>query len=109
MLQNDAFGLLIGAIVLGAIHGIEPGHGWPVATAYALKRTNKWFYGLASSMILGIGHLVSSLAVVAVFFYAKSYFDLTRMNVPITVIKGVTIGGPVSLVAGLLLIFLGVR
>ncbi|MFC7130776.1 hypothetical protein [Haloferax chudinovii] len=109
MLHTDALGLLIGAVVLDAVHGVEPGHGWPVAAAYALDQTNKWLYGFASSLIIGVGHLISSLAMVGVFFYAKSYFSLTQINEPITLFEGVQIGGPVSLVAGVLLILLGIR
>ncbi|OYR82578.1 hypothetical protein DJ72_09035 [Halorubrum distributum] len=109
MLSSELFGPLAGAILLGAVHGVEPGHGWPVAASYALDQTNKWLYGFAASTIIGLGHLVSSLAMVAAFFYAKSYFDLTRVNEPVTVLGGVQIGGPVSLVAGVLLIGLGVR
>lgn len=111
MLHTDAFGLLLGAVVLGAVHGIEPGHGWPIAAAYAIDQSNKWLYGFASSFILGVGHLISSIAMVAVFFYAKSYFSLTQVNQPITlpIFGGIQIGGPVSLVAGVLLIGLGIR
>jgi nickel/cobalt exporter len=111
MLQTDAFWLLVGAVALGAVHGIEPGHGWPVAAAYAMDQTNKWLYGFAASFILGVGHLLSSIAMVAVFFYAKSYFSLTQVNQPITIpiLGGIQIGGPVSLVAGVLLIALGIR
>jgi nickel/cobalt exporter len=109
MLQTDALGLLLGAVALGAVHGIEPGHGWPIAASYALDQTNKWLYGFAASFILGVGHLISSLAMVGVFFYAKSYFNLTQLNEPITVLGGLQIGGPVSLVAGVLLIALGIR
>ncbi|QUO48714.1 hypothetical protein [Halorubrum ruber] len=109
MLPSELFGPLAGAVLLGAVHGIEPGHGWPVAASYALDQTNKWLYGFTASLIIGLGHLVSSIAMVAVFFYAKSYFDLTQVNEPITVLGGVQIGGPVSLVAGALLIGLGVR
>lgn len=109
MLHNNALSLLLGAVVLGAVHGVEPGHGWPVAAAYALDQTNKWLYGFASSLIIGVGHLISSLAMVAVFFYAKSYFSLTQINEPITLVSGIQIGGPVSLVAGILLILLGIR
>ncbi len=109
MLHNEALGLLIGAVALGAVHGIEPGHGWPVAASYALDQTNKWVYGFAASFILGVGHLISSIAMVGVFFYAKSYFNLTQVNEPITILGGIQIGGPVSLVAGVLLIALGVR
>src|SRR6056297_2679035 len=103
MLHDGALELAVGAVALGAVHGIEPGHGWPVAASYALDQTNKWLYGFAASFLLGFGHLVSSVAMVAVFFYAKGYFDLTRVNEPIPVdllSTTVVIGGPVSLVAG---------
>lgn len=109
MLYFEEFGLLFGAIALGAVHGIEPGHGWPVAASYALDHANKWFYGLVASLLIGVGHLLSSIAMVGVFFYAKSYFSLTQINEPITILGIVRIGGPVSLVAGILLITLGVR
>ncbi|WP_181693023.1 hypothetical protein [Natronomonas sp. LN261] len=109
MIPGDAVGLLLGSVALGAIHGIEPGHGWPVAASYALDQTNKWLYGFAASFIIGVGHLVSSIAMVGVFFYAKSYFSLTQINEPLTVFSGIRIGGPVSLVAGVLLIGLGIR
>lgn len=109
MVQGDMIGLLLGAVALGAVHGIEPGHGWPVAASYALDQTNKWVYGFAASLILGVGHLVSSIAMVAVFFYAKAYFSLTQVNEPIRLVGDLYIGGPVSLVAGLLLVTLGIR
>ncbi|WP_336327346.1 hypothetical protein [Halovenus sp. HT40] len=109
MLHGDSLGLLVGAVGLGAIHGIEPGHGWPVAASYALDQGNKWLSGMAASLLIGIGHLVSSIAMVAVFFYAKGYFSLTQVDEPITILGGVQIGGPVSIVAGLVLVALGVR
>jgi ABC-type nickel/cobalt efflux system permease component RcnA len=109
MLHGEAFGLLVGAVLLGAVHGIEPGHGWPIAASYALDQSNKWLYGFAASFIIGIGHLVSSIAMVVAFFYAKGYFNLTRINEPITLFNGIQIGGPVSLVAGVLLVLLGIR
>ncbi|QIO23036.1 hypothetical protein [Haloarcula sp. JP-L23] len=108
-LHGDALGLFLGAVALGAVHGIEPGHGWPVAASYALDQSNKWLYGLAASVLIGVGHLVSSIAMVAVFFYAKSYFRLTQVNEPVVVAPGVEIGGPVSIVAGVLLLLMGVR
>jgi ABC-type nickel/cobalt efflux system permease component RcnA len=109
MLHGEAFPLLVGAIALGFVHGIEPGHGWPVAASYALDQSNEWRYGFAASSLIGIGHLISSLAMVGVFFYAKSYFQLTRVDEPISILGGITIGGPVSIVAGVLLIGLGIR
>lgn len=66
-------------------------------------------HGFAASFILGFGHLISSIAMVAVFFYVKEYFNLTRVDESITILGGVQIGGPVSLVAGVMLIALGIR
>jgi ABC-type nickel/cobalt efflux system permease component RcnA len=109
MVPDELLGPLVGAVALGAVHGIEPGHGWPVAASYALDRANKWAYGLAASFILGLGHLISSIAMVGVFFYAKSYFDLARVNEPIHLVSNVYIGGPISVVAGVLLVVLGIR
>ncbi|WP_158058982.1 hypothetical protein [Halorussus halophilus] len=112
MISSDAVGLFAGAILLGIVHGVEPGHGWPVAASYALDQTNKWLYGFAASFILGLGHLVSSIAMVVVFFLAKQYFELTQVNEPIPIdIFSTTIflGGPVSLFAGVLLVGLGIR
>ncbi|MFC6719061.1 hypothetical protein ACFQGT_20675 [Natrialbaceae archaeon GCM10025810] len=109
MLHGEALGLYLGAVALGAVHGIEPGHGWPVAASYALDQTNKWVYGFAASLIIGVGHLISSIAMVGVFFYAKDYFNLTQVNEPMTILGGIQIGGPVSLVAGVLLVVLGIR
>ncbi|MEF8829926.1 MAG: hypothetical protein V5A23_00105 [Halobacteriales archaeon] len=118
MLHGEASGLLAGAVALGAIHGVEPGHGWPVAASYALERRRPWLYGFASSLILGVGHLVSSIAMVGAFFFAKSYFRLTEVNEPITLgpaevgavaVGPVEVGGPVSVVAGVVLIGLAVR
>ncbi|PGF14076.1 hypothetical protein CP556_23770 [Natrinema sp. CBA1119] len=109
MFHGEAVPLLAGAIALGFVHGVEPGHGWPVAASYALDQSNKWLYGFAASFLIGIGHLISSLAMVGVFFYTKSYFQLTQVNEPISILGGSTIGGPVSIVAGVLLIGLGIR
>ncbi|SFL27843.1 hypothetical protein SAMN04487950_3204 [Halogranum rubrum] len=107
-LLTDAVGLFLGAIALGAVHGVEPGHGWPIAASYALDRSNKWLAGLAAGLVLGVGHLISSIAMVGVFFFATAYFDLTQVNDPVRVF-GVAIGGPVSIVAGVVLIALGIR
>lgn len=100
--------IFAGAVLLGLVHGAEPGHGWPIAATYALDREHKWGHGLVASVLLGLGHLVSSLAVVAVFFLAKNALDLERLNEPY-VIGDVAIGGPVGIVAGVLLIGLGIR
>jgi ABC-type nickel/cobalt efflux system permease component RcnA len=109
MIPPDALGLFVSMVALGAIHGIKPGHGWLVAASYALNQTSKWLYGFAASLILGISHLISSIAIVAVFFYAKSYFSLTQVNEPIELGASILLRGLVSIIAGVLLILLGIR
>ncbi|MFW6448127.1 MAG: hypothetical protein ACOC0X_01150 [Halobacteriota archaeon] len=72
--------LALGAVALGLLHGLAPGHGWAIAASYALAKPNRWFYGLAASLILGIGHLISSVAVVAAYFWAISYLGVTELE-----------------------------
>ena len=108
MTYADAVGVFAGAVALGFVHGVEPGHGWPVAAAYAMDRGNKWLYGLVAGLIIGLGHLVSSLAVVGAFYVLKQYVPLAGLREPVWV-AGVEIGSPLGIVAGLLLVVLGVR
>ncbi|WP_435124869.1 hypothetical protein [Halobaculum sp. D14] len=108
MIHDVAPGLLVGALALGAVHGAEPGHGWPVAAAYAFDRTNSWLSGLAAGLVIGVGHLVSSLAVVGVFFLLKTQIPMDGLSDPLHVL-GVAIGSPIGVFAGVLLVLLGVR
>ncbi len=73
---ETTFSLFAGATGLGLLHGIEPGHGWPVAAAWALARPAHWRAGLLAATVIGVGHLISSVAVVLLFFAAKEYFEL---------------------------------
>lgn len=96
MIFDGMLGLYLGVIVLGLVHGILPDHGWPVASMYAMNQKRTWLHGLLSGFILGFGHLVSSITVVVVYFWALSYFDLTEIHW-------------LNYVAGAMLIILGVR
>lgn len=87
--------IFTGAIGLGLLHGIEPGHGWPIAASYALARPRPYASGALAGAVIGLGHLISSIALVLVFFGAKSYFDLGRT-------------GWLEPAAGVLLVALGV-
>jgi len=57
----------LSAILIGLLHGVEPGHGWPVAVVYSLQRERRAWFGLLTSSILAFFHLISSLAVVLIF------------------------------------------
>ncbi len=78
-MAQEIAGLLALVVVTGLIHGAEPGHGWPVAAAYAFNRPNTWASGLAAGFIIGIGHLFSAIVVVLGFFWAKSAAGLDEV------------------------------
>ena len=68
---------LIPVAVIGLIHGLEPGHGWPLAIAIAHRHGRPHLYGAWAAGVLGLGHLVSSFAVVGVFIAFDSVFDFS--------------------------------
>ena len=61
--------------IIGLLHGIEPGHGWPVAVLYALNKKNPIFSAILSSLIIGLAHLVSSITVVIVYVLLQNWLD----------------------------------
>ncbi len=65
----------IGVIIIGLLHGLEPGHGWPVAVLYSMKKRSPVLSAAVSSSIIGIGHLISSIAVVAAYVLLQAWFD----------------------------------
>lgn len=67
---------LIGAVIgIGLIHGVLPDHGWPIAAAYALRRRYRFMAGTVAALVIGVGHLLSSIALVAVFIVSQAYWD----------------------------------
>jgi nickel/cobalt transporter (NicO) family protein len=68
---------LIGVIVIGLLHGLEPGHGWPIALLYSVRTSRPTFYAFISSGIISFFHFISSIVVVLVYFFASSFVDLT--------------------------------
>lgn len=65
----------IGVILLGLLHGFEPGHGWPVAVLYSMKRKNPILNATISSSVIGLGHLVSSIAVVVAYVLFQKWLN----------------------------------
>ena len=66
----------IGVVMLGLLHGFEPGHGWPVAVLYSMKKRNAIASATLSSSIIGIGHLASSIAVVVAYVLLQKWLNL---------------------------------
>lgn len=92
---DGSFSVFVGAVALGLIHGAEPGHGWPVAAVYAIDTSNRWIFGFISGLLIGVGHLISSIAVVGLFFLLKTYSGIGQFD-------------GLNYVAGALLILLGI-
>ncbi|MDQ2050815.1 ABC transporter permease [Natronolimnohabitans sp. A-GB9] len=89
-------GVVLGVVAIGFIHGVLPDHGWPIAATYALNKQRRWLYGFLAALILGVGHLVSSVALVLAYFWFSAFADFAE--------------GPwLGYVAGTLLILLGIH
>jgi ABC-type nickel/cobalt efflux system permease component RcnA len=69
---------LIGVIAIGFMHGLEPGHGWPIALLYSVRTGRPTFYAFVSSGIISFFHFISSIAVVLVYFVASSFVNFTN-------------------------------
>ena len=65
----------LGVVTLGLLHGLEPGHGWPAAVLYSARKKRPIASAVVSSGIVGLGHLVSSVAVVVAYILLQSWLD----------------------------------
>ncbi len=89
-------GLVVGVVAIGIVHGVLPDHGWPIAATYALGRRRTWIAGVVAGSILGIGHLVSSVALVGAYYWVSGFATFVE--------------GPwLRYVAGTMLVALGVH
>lgn len=66
-------GLVAGVVTIGFVHGVLPDHGWPIAATYGLNRSPTWLYGTVAGLILGIGHLISSVVLVLAYFWFSRF------------------------------------
>ncbi len=89
-------GVVLGVILIGFVHGVLPDHGWPIAATYALNKQRRLLYGLLAALILGIGHLISSVVLVLAYFWFATFAAFAE--------------GPwLGYVAGTILILLGIH
>jgi len=63
--------------MIGLLHGLEPGHGWPVAVMYSMQKRNPVISGAISSSIIGMGHLISSIAVVVAYVLLQNWLNFS--------------------------------
>jgi nickel/cobalt exporter len=57
------------------LHGLEPGHGWPVAVVYSMKKKNTTSSAILSAGVIGLAHLISSIAVVVAYVLLQTWLD----------------------------------
>ncbi len=60
------------AVVMGLVHGSDPGHGWPLSVVYATRTRGGVKRAVAYTSILAVGHFISTLAVVFVIWFLGS-------------------------------------
>ncbi len=72
--MNPAY---VGVVMIGLLHGLEPGHGWPVAVLYSMNKRNSLASAAISSGIIGIAHLISSIAVVVAYVLLQKWLDFS--------------------------------
>ena len=70
----------LGVILIGLLHGLEPGHGWPVAALYSFKKRNRYLFGFLAALIIAFFHFISSVAVVLIFIFFDAKFDFSSFS-----------------------------
>lgn len=68
--------LLLGAVLIGLVHGLEPGHGWPIAVIYSTARHRRLISAMGASAIISLAHFVSSIAVVVAYVVFTAFVSL---------------------------------
>lgn len=71
-----------GVLLIGLLHGLEPGHGWPVAFLYSIKRERPVISGVVTSSTLAFFHFASSIAAAAAYVLLSAIFYF-----PTTILK----------------------
>jgi len=76
-----------GMLLIGSLHGLEPGHGWPVAFLYSIKSDRPMINGLVTSGILAFFHFASSIAAAAAYVLLSTIFSF-----PSSILKYIAAG-----------------
>ncbi len=66
-------------MAFGLLHGINPSHGWPVATLYSMRSRKPFLAGITSSSIIAGAHFVSSIVVVAAYLFLTTLIEIPQL------------------------------
>jgi nickel/cobalt transporter (NicO) family protein len=83
--------VLLGVIVFGLLHGVNPSHGWTVAVLYSIRSKRPLFSSIASSSIIAGAHFLSSIAVVLAFIFVSMLVQIpqTYLNYAVAIALGI--------------------
>ncbi len=76
------FTIFFSILLYGLFHGLEPGHGWPLAFLYSVKKERKIKSAFITSTILALSHMVSSIAVVIAYLIFSAF-----ITIPIEILR----------------------
>jgi ABC-type nickel/cobalt efflux system permease component RcnA len=71
--------VLASTITFGLFHGVNPSHGWPIATLYSMRSKRPFISGFISSSILAGAHFVSSIIVVLVYILVSTLIEIPQI------------------------------
>ena len=66
-------------MAFGLLHGINPSHGWPIATLYSMRSRRPFLAGITSSSIIAGAHFVSSIVVVAAYLFLTTLIEIPQL------------------------------
>ncbi|MEB3780133.1 MAG: hypothetical protein GSR85_07880 [Desulfurococcales archaeon] len=74
----------VSAIMLGLLHGSDPGHGWPLSALYSVDKDKSYRRAVATTSILAVGHFISTLFVVSLVWMlgsiAEAYLEYIQLG-----------------------------
>ena len=71
--------LLASVITFGLFHGVNPSHGWPIATLYSMRSKRPFVSGFISSSILAGAHFMSSIIVVLAYVLVSTLIEIPQI------------------------------
>jgi nickel/cobalt exporter len=76
-MEQDA--VIIGVVIFGLLHGVNPSHGWTVAALYSIRSRRRVLGAIVSSGIIAGAHFLSSIVVVIAYITITLYVELPQL------------------------------
>lgn len=76
-MEQDA--VIIGVVIFGLLHGVNPSHGWTVAALYSIRSRRRVLGAIVSSGMIAGAHFLSSIVVVIAYITITLYVELPQL------------------------------